>query len=60
MVLRFIYPEVEPPKFTDVQLLSVLLTTADKYNVASMRPVVREALKAFIPGDSFSVFAIAC
>ena len=59
-ILRFVYPGVELPKFTDLSLLSALLSAADKYNIASMLPVLRDALNAFIPENSFSVYATAC
>ena len=56
VILRFIYPGVEPPKFTNLTTLSALLSTADKYNIASMWPVLREALKTFIPNESFRAY----
>ena len=60
VILRFIYPGVEPPKFTDLTTLSALLSAADKYNIASMWPVLREALKTFIPNESFRAYIVAC
>lgn len=60
VILRFIYPGVEPPKFTDLTILSALLSAADKYNIASMYPVLRDALKTFIPEESFRVYIVAC
>jgi hypothetical protein len=60
IILRFVYPGVEPPKLTDVRLMSALLSAADKYNIASMWPVLREALKTFPHGDSFRVYVVAC
>ena len=59
-ILRFIYPGVESPEFQNLSLLPVLLSAADKYNIASMSLTLREALTKFLPGDSFSVYAIAC
>jgi len=59
-VLRFIYPGVEPPKVTELSPLSALLSTADKYNIASIYPTLREILKTFLPGDPIPVYTIAC
>ena len=59
-ILRFIYPGVEPPKFTDLSALSDLLAATDKYNIASMRPVLREALSSFIETQPCRVYIIAC
>jgi len=60
VILRFIYPGVEPPTFTDLSILSGLLSVADKYNIASMQPVLRGALKTFIPSEPFKAYIIAC
>jgi len=60
VILRFIYPGVEPPKFTDLTILSALLSAADKYNIASMWSVLRDALKTFIPSEPFRVYIVAC
>jgi len=60
VILRFIYPGVEPPTFTDLSILSGLLSAADKYNIASMQPVLRGALKTFIPSEPFRVYIMAC
>jgi len=60
VILRFIYPGVEPPKFTDLTILSALLSAADKYNIASMWPALRDALKTFIPDEPFRVYIVAC
>ena len=60
VILRFIYPGVEPPKFTDLTILSALLSAADKYNISSMWSVLRGALKTFIPGEPFRVYIVAC
>jgi len=60
MVLRFIYPGVEPPKFTSVPPLSAVLSAADKYCITSMVPMLRDALKALLPGDPFGVYIVAC
>ena len=59
-ILRFIYPGVELPTFTDLSIVSALLAAADKYNIATMYPVLRTALRAGLPHDSFRVYAIAC
>jgi len=60
LVLRFIYPGVEPPKITDLPTLAVLFSVLDKYDVASMRSVLRESLITFLPGDPFAVYIVAC
>ena len=60
IILRFIYPGVEPPKIADVTTLTALFSAADKYDIASIYPVLRESLKTFLPGDSFRVYVMAC
>ena len=61
MILRLIYPGVEPTKITDLPTMFTLLSAVDKYDmITSTSPILREALKVFIPGDSFGVYAIAC
>ena len=60
VILRFIYPGVEPPKVDDVSTLAALFSAADKYNIASIYPVLKESLKTFLPSDSFRVYIIAC
>ena len=59
-ILRFIYPGVELPKFTDLSTLSDLLAVTDKYNIVSMRPVLRDGLSSFIETQPSSVYIIAC
>ena len=59
-ILRLIYPGVEPPKISDVSTLSALFSTADKYNITSIYPVLKESMKSFLPRDSFTVYLIAC
>jgi len=59
-ILRLIYPGVEPPKIPNTSILTVLFSVADKYNVASIHPVLRERLETFLPGDPFGVYTIAC
>ena len=59
-ILRFIYPGAEFPTFLSLSTVSALLSAADKYNIASMYPVLRTALRANLPRDSFWVYAIAC
>jgi hypothetical protein len=59
-ILRFIYPGVDLPKFTDLSTLPPLLSAADKYDIASMRPVLRDALKSFIKAQAFRVYIVAC
>jgi len=62
VVLRLIYPGVEPPKITERKTLSASLLTADKYNITSIYPTLRENLKTFLPGDREPLWAyiIAC
>ena len=59
-ILRFIYPGVDLPKFTSLSIVSASLSAADKYDLASMRSVLRDSLRTFLPRDSFEVYAIAC
>jgi len=59
-ILRYIYPGVELPKITEILTLSALFSAADKYNIASICPVLKESLKAFLPKDPFGVYIIAC
>ena len=60
VILRFIYPGVEPPKIYNISTLAALFSAADKYNIASIYPVLRESLKAFLRDDPFRVYIIAC
>ena len=60
IILRFIYPGVEPPNITNLSTLTALFSATDKYNIASMLPILRQSLKTFLPGDSFEVYIIAC
>ena len=59
-ILRFIYPGVELPKFIDLLTLSDLLAVTDKYNIVSMRPVLRDRLSSFSETQPSSVYIIAC
>jgi hypothetical protein len=59
-ILRFVYPGVDLPKFTDLSTLSALLSAADKYDIASMRPILKDALKSFLPRQPFRVYIVAC
>jgi len=58
-ILRFIYPGVGLPKFTNLSIVSTLLSAADKYDLASMSPVLRENLKTFLYHHPFEVYVIA-
>jgi len=60
VILRLIYPGVEPPKITEQKTLSALLLTADKYNITSIYPTLRENLKTFLPDHSLWAYIIAC
>ena len=59
-ILRFIYPGVEPPIVPDLSIISALLSAADKYDLTSMTPILRVALKVALPWYSFDVYTIAC
>jgi hypothetical protein len=59
-ILRFIYPGVEPPKISALPILSALLSAADKYNMTSIYPVLRDILKTFLSDDPFGVYVVAC
>ena len=59
-ILRFIYPGVDLPKFTNLSIVSTLLSAADKYDLASMSPVLRDNLKTFSHHHPFEVYVIAC
>ena len=60
MILRFIYPGVEPPEIANVSTLAALFSAADKYNILSIYPVLKESMKMFLPRDSFMVYITAC
>jgi len=59
-ILRFVYPGVDLPTFTDLSTVSALLSAADKYNIRSMRPALRGALKSCIDIEPFRVYIVAC
>ena len=60
-ILRLIYPGVEPPKIANVPTLTALLSAADKYNITSIYPVLRDALEARLSRhSSFEVYVVAC
>jgi len=60
-ILRHIYPGVEPPKIADIPTLTALLSAADKYNITSVYPVLKDALKTFLRHDScFRAYIVAC
>lgn len=60
MILRLIYPGVEPPKITELSVVSALLSATTKYNITSTTPFLRGALKTLSPGDRFGAYIIAC
>ena len=60
MTLRLIYPGVEPPKIAGLSTLSALFSAADKYDIASIYPVLRDTLKASLPRQPFGAYAVAC
>ena len=59
-ILRFIYPGVEPPKVVNIPSLAALLSAADKYNITSIYPILKNTLKTFLPGNPFGVYVVAC
>ena len=59
-ILRYIYPGAEPPKITEPQTLSVLLSAADKYNITSIYPTLRGILETFTSVYPFRMYIIAC
>lgn len=59
-ILRFIYSGVEPPKVSNVATLAALFSTADKYNITSIHPVLKASMKTFLPRNSFMVYITAC
>ena len=58
-ILRLIYPGVEPPSITVLSTLHALFSTADKYNIASICPVLREQLKVLLPDNPLTAYIIA-
>ena len=60
MILRFVYPGIEPPNIVEPQTLTTLLSMADKYNIASIYPALRGVLKTFLPRCPFLAYIIAC
>lgn len=60
IILQYIYPGVELPRITNTSILSTLFSTADKYDIASIHPVLKDSLKAFLPKDPFRVYIMAC
>lgn len=59
MILRFIYPGVETQKIIKLPTLAALLPSADKYNITSIYPALKEALKMFIPTHPVEVYIVA-
>ena len=59
-LLRLIYPEAQPPKVPEMPTLAALLAAANKYKLDSTYPVLRAALKTFLPNDPFRVYVAAC
>lgn len=60
VILRFIYPGVEPPKLTVLSTVFDVLSAVDKYDIISMRPVLADALKSFVDAEPFRVYIAAC
>jgi len=60
MILRLIYPGAELPNIPNVSTLNDLFSVADKYNMTSLYPILRQSLKTFLPSNPFRVYIIAC
>ena len=60
MLLRLIYPGVEPPEIPDIPTLTALLSAADKYNITSIYPTLRGALETFSSRYPFRAYVVAC
>lgn len=62
LILRLIYPGVEPPAITKPSTLSAALFAADKYDISSIYPTFRESLKMILSGDCNTLWAyiMAC
>jgi len=58
-ILRFIYSEGELPEATELSMLATFLSAVIAYRVESICPTLREALKAFLPRDSFVAYILA-
>jgi len=59
-LLRLIYPGVEPPKIADIPTLTALLSAADKYNITSIYPALRDTLKTLLRNYPFRAYVVAC
>jgi len=60
-ILRLVYPGVEPPTVANIPTLTALLSAADKYNIMSIYPVLRDTLKTFLRRYcSFRAYVVAC
>ena len=59
-ILRLIYPGVESPRISDLSTLTTLLSAADKYNIASINPALKDGLKTFSVSSPFKVYTLAC
>jgi hypothetical protein len=59
VILRFIYPGIENPKITQPPTLTASLLVADKYDISSIYPALKDVLKNFLPNRSVWVYIIA-
>jgi len=59
-ILRLIYPGVEPQRTFSLSTLTTLLSAADKYNIASINPALKDALKISCGLLPFKVYTLAC
>ena len=59
-ILRLIYPGVEPPKIADMPTLTALLLVTDKYDIASVYPILKDTLKTFLREHPFRIYVVAC
>ena len=60
LILRLVYPGVEPPGIPDIPTLTALLSAADKYNITSIYPTLRSTLKSLLPNHPFRAYIVAC
>ena len=60
IVLRSIYPSVNPPVVDDLTTLSEALILADKYDIRVARSRLRSAFRQFATTEPLRTYAIAC
>jgi len=60
LVLRFVYPSVDPPAIENLATLSEALVVADKYDIKVARSRLRPSFKEFATTEPLKAYAIAC